>query len=319
MYSGFFILYNLGDVNHFLCSKQSVNSIIECYILSTEDKGMQKILVPCDFSEQAISAFRFALDLARQSNREVHLLHVIELPVMHDSMLMPTLSFEATLLKELRENAEEQFTRIKEKYAADTFLVSKVTFGYTSMMILDYIEEVGIEFVVMGTKGVSGLRELLIGSNAEKIVRRAACPVITVRKDSEFHTIKSIVFPNSLEENQEDLVSHVKALQDFFHATLHVVWINTPGNFTSDSITMIRLEDFARRFKLKDYTLNIFNDAYEESGVMNFAHKLKADLIAMGTHGRKGLNHVLSGSVAEDVVNHIDCPIWTYSIKKVNG
>ncbi|HTE31139.1 MAG TPA: universal stress protein, partial [Chryseolinea sp.] len=62
---------------------------------------MQRILVPCDFSEQAISSFRMATEFASQSNREIHLLHVVELPVLHDSMLMPTLSFEESLLKEL--------------------------------------------------------------------------------------------------------------------------------------------------------------------------------------------------------------------------
>jgi Universal stress protein family len=105
-------------------------------------------------------------------------------------------------------------------------------------------------------------------------------------------------------------------LQDFFKATLHIVWINTPGNFTSDNVTLVRLKDFAKRFMLKDYTLSVFNDTFEESGVISFAHAIKADMIAMGTHGRRGLNHVMSGSVAEDVVNHIDCPIWTYTIKK---
>lgn len=279
---------------------------------------MKKILVPCDFSEQSVSAFQLAVDLSEQAKREVHLLHVVELPVMHDSMLMPTLAFEATLLKELADNAENQFKKIKAEYASEIPVITKVVFGGTSMMILDYIKEAEIELVVMGTKGASGLRELVIGSNAEKIVRRASCPVITVRKHTKLHTIKNIVFPNSLEQDQEDLVQHVKALQDFLKATLHIVWINTPGNFTSDGVTMVRLKDFAKRFMLKDYTLNVFNDTFEESGVISFAHTIKADMIAMGTHGRRGLNHVMSGSVAEDVVNHIDCPIWTYTIKKDN-
>lgn len=231
-------------------------------------------------------------------------------------MLMPTLSFESTLLKELGENAENQAKKIKDAYATDTPVIIKTIFGNTSMMILDHITEAGIDLVVMGTKGASGLRELIIGSNAEKIVRRAPCPVITVRKHDKLHSIKNIVFPNSLEFEQEDLVLHVKALQDFLKATLHIVWINTPGNFINDSITLIRLKDFAKRFMLKDYTLNVFNDTFEESGVISFAHMIKADMIAMGTHGRKGLNHLMSGSVAEDVVNHVDCPIWTYTIKK---
>jgi nucleotide-binding universal stress UspA family protein len=49
--------------------------------------------------------------------------------------------------------------------------------------------------------------------------------------------------------------------------------------------------------------------------VINFAHSIDADMIAMGTHGRKGLAHILSGSLTEDVVNHVECPTWSYTIK----
>ena len=280
---------------------------------------MQKILVPCDFSEQSVNAFRLAVDLAHQTKGEVHVLHVIEVPVMHDSLLMPTLSFEASLLKELSDNAENQFKKLAADNPTQTPVITKNVFGNISVMILDYVTENNIELVVMGTKGASGLRELLIGSNAERIVRRASCPVITVRAYEKLQNIKNIVFPNSLEEEQDDLVEHIKVLQGFLKASLHVVWINTPGNFTSDNITLIKMKDFAKRFALTDYTLNIFNDTYEESGVISFAHMIKADMIAMGTHGRKGISHIMSGSLAEDVVNHIDCPIWTYTIKKARA
>jgi len=276
---------------------------------------MKKILVPCDFSEQAINAFRLALDIAHTKS-EVHLLSVVELPVMHDTVLMPVLSFEETLLQELREKAEKQFDAIRKKHEKEGHkIVTKVEFGVTSRMILDYINQHEIDLVVMGTKGASGVRELLIGSNAEKIVRGASCPVIAVKKYVDADSIKNIVFPNTLDQNQEDLVMKVKALQHFFKATLHIVWINTPGHFSRDTDTFKRLEDFVKRFMIKDYTLNVFNDPYEESGVINFTHHIKADMIAMGTHGRKGLAHILSGSLAEDVVNHVDCPIWTYTIR----
>jgi nucleotide-binding universal stress UspA family protein len=280
---------------------------------------MQKILVPCDFSEQSVNAFRLAVDLADQTKGEVHVLHVIEVPVMHDSLLMPTLSFEASLLKELSDNAENQFKKLVADHPTQTPVIAKNVFGNISLMILDYITENRIELVVMGTKGASGLRELLIGSNAERIVRRSSCPVITVRTYEKLGNIKNIVVPNSLEDEQDDLVEHIKVLQGFLKATLHVVWINTPGNFTSDNITLTKMKDFAKRFVLTDYTLNIFNDTYEESGVISFAHMIKADMIAMGTHGRKGISHIMSGSLAEDVVNHIDCPIWTYTIKKARA
>jgi hypothetical protein len=182
-------------------------------------------------------------------------------------------------------------------------------------MITDYAIENKIDLIVMGTHGSSGIREVLIGSNTEKIVRSATVPVIAIKDPINIKSIKNIVFPNTLIQNQEDLIMKIKALQNFFGATLHIVWINTLNNFTRDTITYQRLNEFAKRFMLKDFTLNVFNDPYEESGVINFAHMIKADMIAMGTHGRKGIAHFLNGSVAEDVVNHVDSPMWTYAIK----
>lgn len=275
---------------------------------------MKKIVVPCDFSEQAISALRVAVDIAKMGNGTIHLINVVELPIMNDSVMMPVLSLEEDMLTALKSNATNQFEKLKRKYGADCKIESQVIFGGTSTMIIDYVETHGIDLVVMGTKGASGFREMVIGSNAEKIVRHAKVPVIVVKKYTKVSSIKNIVFPNTLQKDQEDLTMKVKALQHFFKAKLHVVFVNTPSNFSRDVVTLQKLTSFAKRFMLKDYTLNIYNDNSEEDGVINFTHEIKADLIAMGTHGRKGLSHVLSGSVAEDVVNHVDFPIWTNAI-----
>lgn len=266
---------------------------------------MKKILVPCDFSKPAINAYRFALDVAQQSKGTIHLLHVIELPVMHDTVIMPVLNFEEQLLKELREKAENQFNKIDEKYKAEGVKVTfKVEFGPVSRMIRDYIETESIDLVVMGSHGASGACEIFIGSNAEKIIRNSPAPVL-VMKEYYKGQIKNIVFPNMLDtENQEDLVMKVKALQHFFKAHLHLVWINTPLNFASDTDTHKRLEAFAKRFMLKDYTVNVFNHRDEEQGILEFTSFIKGDLIAMGTHGRRGISHLINGSLAEDIVNH---------------
>lgn len=278
---------------------------------------MKTILVPCDFSKQAVNAFRFALDIARESGGEVHLTHVIELPVMHDSVLMPVMSFEEVLLKELKEKSQVEYAKLIKKYADPKDKIKTTTqFGAPARMILSYIEEKKIDLVLMGTKGASGVKEYVIGSNAEKVVRNSPVPVIAVKNYPKLTAIKDIVLPNTLHtEIQEDLIMKVKAMQNFFKANLHIVWINTPSNFIRDITTNKRLQDFAKRFLFKNYTVHVFNDLYEEDGIINFAHTIKADMIAMGTHGRKGLAHVLSGSVAEDVVNHIDIPIWTYTMR----
>jgi nucleotide-binding universal stress UspA family protein len=279
---------------------------------------MQNILVPCDFSKPATSAYRFALDIAAQSKGTVHLLYVIELPVLHDTMLMPVLDFEAQFLSDMEKHAEKKFAKLTGKYeAAKVKVITKTAFGSVSLLIQDYIEKQSIDLVLMGSHGASGARELFIGSNAERMVRKSPVPVL-VMKDYYKGAIKNIVFPNTLEtEDQEDLVMKVKSLQHFFKAHLHLVWINTPLNFTSDTVTNERLEAFAKRFMLKDYTISVFNHTDEESGILEFTNAVKGDLIAMGTHGRKGISHLINGSLAEDIVNHNKGLVWTYSIKNV--
>lgn len=278
---------------------------------------VKKILVPCDFSEQAINAFRFALHLEVESKTEVHLVHVIDLPVLYDTVLMPALSFEQEKFQDLKRNAEQKCEQLIHKHPAAIKVKSKVEFGPTYRTIVEYIAQHEIDLVVMGTRGITGIREIFIGSNTEKVVRASQVPVIAVKNYIKPGRIKDIVFPNTVAaDSQEDLVMRVKALQHSLQATLHVVWINTPLNFRKDTESREQLEHFAKRYMLRDYTINIFNDMEEEAGIINFTHLIHADLIALGTHGRKGIARIINGSIAEDLVNHVDLPVWTYSMKK---
>jgi len=277
---------------------------------------MKKILVPCDFSKPAINAFRFAMDIAQKSKGVVHLINVIELPAIHDPIIMPVVVFEKEFMKELKDKATAEFEKIINRYKPEGVTVkTDVLFGAPARMISESVRKKSIDLIVMGSHGATGLREYFIGSNAEKVVRRATVPVLVI-KNYYKGAIKNIVFPNTLEtEKQADLIRKVKELQAFFRATLHIVYVNTPTNFTSDNITFDRLKRFAKEFQFKNYTLNVYNYPFEESGVIHFTSGIKGDLIAMGTHGRKGLAHFLNGSLAEDVVNHANSPIWTYVSK----
>jgi nucleotide-binding universal stress UspA family protein len=278
---------------------------------------MDKILIPCDFSEQSINAFKLATDLAHASSAELHLLHVIELPIMHEDILTPMPSFDETLLKELSDRAESKFMELRKDFAKEhLFIDTKIEFGPIVPAILDYQRDNNITLIVMGTKGVSGLEEVFIGSTAEKVVRNALCPVIAVKRHVDINDLKHIVFPNSLEEGQEDLLMHVKALQHVLKATLHILWVDTSNDAHVHDVVKEQLESFARRAMLQDYTVNIYKANDNENGIINFTHWINANMIAMGTHARKGISHLLRGSVTEDVVNHVDCPIWTYVIKR---
>lgn len=275
---------------------------------------MKKILVPFDFSKTAVNALRFAVDIAMQSKGTVYLLHVIELPVINDPVIMPVITFERDFLKTLRDKATAEFDKAIAKHATAIRVSKHVEFGSPAKTINGFATKENIDLIVMGSHGASGLREIFIGSNAEKVVRNSSIPVL-VFKNYYKGPIKNIVFPNTLDlEKMQDFTMKVKALQAFFKARIHIVYINTPTNFTSDSVTLARLNAFAKRFMFKDVTLNIFNHQFEEEGILEFAKSVDGDLIAVGTHGRKGVSHLINGSLAENIVNHAKSAIWTYNL-----
>ena len=274
---------------------------------------MKTILVPVDFSEEAENALKFAMELAALQDAEVHVFHVVEYPVgaaMDPVGLSVPTPYDADFAHLLSENAKDKMESFLASAGAD--INYETTIGNPYLNITDKITEVEADLVVMGTKGASGLKEVFVGSNAERIVRTAKCPVITLSQPSSIEDIKDIVFATNVVDVSEQEIKEIKKLQSLFNATLNIVRVNTPNNFERDEVIEKSLNDMAKRFLLKDYTINVISDLYEDLGITAFARKVNAGLIAMGTHGRTGLNHLLSGSVAEDVVNHAKRPIWTF-------
>lgn len=276
---------------------------------------MKKILVPCDFSEPSQEAFKFAVDLAKLNDGSVTVLKVIDVPILAygASIDMPIYTFSPTLIKELEEDAKSTFEKMNKKWGnpSNNIKFSAIS-GPTFSMIQDFLTEGKFDLVVMGTHGATGLAEFFVGSNTEKVVRFSKVPVIAIRKAIPISSIKNIVFPTYLQYDQDDFISRLKALQKFFGAKVHVLYVNTPSSFISDQ----ELKKYADHYRFENCTLSIRHNHNEPDGIISFADEIKADLLAMPTHGRKGLSHFIRGSITEDVVNHVQLPIWTYCIKK---
>ena len=139
---------------------------------------LDRILVPTDFSETAQHALDYARDLAQTFGAEVHLLHVVPDPVAKGwageatGMVIPDLlrTWEADSAQRLQDIAIEGVT------------IERVTaVGHDFVEILKYASGNGIDLIVMGTHGRGAVKHMLLGSVAEKVVRKAPCPVLTVR------------------------------------------------------------------------------------------------------------------------------------------
>jgi nucleotide-binding universal stress UspA family protein len=141
---------------------------------------ISRILVPTDFSEDATAAFQYALELARTFRAHVHLLHVIEDPVAAGMWSSEVYTTEiAGLQIKLVRDAEE---RLKREIPPDAGRVStEVRSGGATQQILDAARERDADLIVMGTHGRTGVAHVVMGSVAERVLRRAPCPVLTLR------------------------------------------------------------------------------------------------------------------------------------------
>lgn len=280
---------------------------------------MKKILIPTDFSIQAEYALDLAYHLAKKSGAEIYLTHVVEdtsltsFNVTGEVSSLPNMEEKIFIVK-LIEKARKELNNAAERYS-DVTIHPKIRVGNPFHNIKDVISEQNVDLVVMGTKGSSGLQEVLVGSNAEKVVRYAKCPVLTLQEKSSSYDFKNIVYASGTFEADDQAIAVVKVFQKMFGSTIHLVRINTPNNFERDSISQANMYKFVQAHNLENYTQQIFNDVTEEEGIIYFADKVKADMIAMSTHGRTGFAHLITGSIAEDVVNHAKRPVLTHVIK----
>lgn len=282
---------------------------------------MKTILVPTDFSEQALNALDLAAQIAKKSGAKIILTHVIEGSQNFSSFNTmgeggSSVGEEAFLIKKLVEAHEKNLGELKKRDMLSGIEVeTRVKIGSPYESISQVISDDEANLVVMGSKGASGLDEVLIGSNTEKVVRYAKCPVITVKNKIALESIESIVFATDLSGDQKRLVQKVKEVQKLLNAELHILKVNTPSHFYTNRQLEEEFDKFIEKYELENFTTNMYNEATEEDGILYFAEEVGACMIAIGTHGRTGLLHLLSGSIAEDLVNHSDIPVWTLSMK----
>lgn len=278
---------------------------------------MQKILVPVDFSKYSDSALKAAADIARKKDAELFVIHVIEVgePIMGTGGI----SVDDENLLFFSQLAKKKLSEFLQKEYLDGIPITNIIeLGPTYHSITRNIDKFGIDLIVMGSKGASGLEGFFIGSNTEKVVRNSDVPVLVIKNKLMNVHFKKIVFASDFDK--EDLSSFKKAQQfaNMFNADLKLMIVNTKRD---DAEHEAKLSNDIQQFlkaagaAFDPDDIMIYHDHKVKEGILNGAESIDADLIAIPTHGRKGLAHLFNGSIAEDVVNQSDTPVITFKIE----
>lgn len=279
---------------------------------------MKSILVPTDFSTEANNALDFAIQLAKITDAQIKLLHVVELPsgsfkVTGDIYAgNDTLDnvYTIQLINTIKANLQELEQKVAEKGVS---VVTKMEKGNVYRHISRDITEEETDLIVMGSKGATGWKEVLIGSNAERVIRNSHVPVFTIKEKVDISNFKNMVF--AIGECSDKSIPVVKKFQKLLGLNCHLLKVyNTNKLAYTHESAKDYVRNFAKNTEFVDYTVNVTDAPWVEEGVLDFVGHNHIDLIAMGTHGYKGLAHFLNGSRAEDVANHSKIPVLTINL-----
>jgi nucleotide-binding universal stress UspA family protein len=290
------------------------------------------ILIPTDGSDSAELAARHGVVLAEAYGSRIHALSVVD-ERDYDGGVVDG----ETVVSEGRAAAEREARRAVESVAdlVDSDVVTEVTFGVPSEAILAYAAEAGIDLVAMGTHGRTGVRRFIIGSVAEKVVRRADVPIVTVRASDTapaWPPIERVLVPTDGSEASFAALPHAFDLAERFGATvdgLYVVDERTKSSFYNVGTALEdvvggmeaaaetateRIESAAADRGVAVSTTVI--EGLPSRAICTHAEESGTDLIVMSTHGRTGLAHYLLGSVTERVVRNATVPVFTTPVEE---
>lgn len=274
---------------------------------------MKKLLVPTDFSINAENALKIAAQFAKKNNCEIHLLHMLEIPSQMNDAINQAVPIPQIMnfIEKSKENLQNE---TQKSYLDGISVCHSIDFKEPSVGILSYSEKYDIDLIVMGSHGVTGLDEILIGSNTEKIVRLSHIPVLVVKDDSFEFENPTFVFASDFSNETKPSFKKMIQFANTFNAKLSLVTICTPNSFKSTAVAQKIMMDYVAEFDINAYSIHIYNDTNIEKGILNFTKETNADLIGLCTHGRTGLVHFFTGSIGEDVANHAKRPVITFRI-----
>lgn len=272
-----------------------------------------KILIPTDFSVQAEFAYLMVKKLEEKTSIDIHFLHVLNVPdtVSMDSRgdIQTCGEIDVNFVVKQKEIAERKLENLKVLYG--NHINVHLVLGKTTDAILDFSNSHGFDLIVMGTKGASGIKEILSGSEAQIIARRSKIPLLSLMCDRSDLQIQNVLLVHNFSNPKKEGMGLMHKLIKAFNTKVHFLQI-TSGKVESElGKVESDMKHFAELNGLVNYECHLINDKDVENGVVHYNQINNMDIICIGTHGKGSLFHQ---SATEKLINHLFKPIISFHL-----
>lgn len=275
---------------------------------------MKNVLLPTDFSENSINAIAYAIHLFEESACNFYLLHVIKSKEL-DLSSSPYLASSTMAVEDI-------YTTTAKKRLRETIAHISATFPFNKkhkfIPLTDHdslvesmrkqVKEKGINFIVMGTKGASGFKKMIVGSNTGDVITKVHCNTLVVPENAKFKQLKEIAFPTDFSMLYNiNVLQPVVNLVEKHHGSIRILNIQKKdGVLNNDQIKNKELlEDY---FSNQEHSFHFLTNTKVEAAVQCFVESRNIDMITMVAKNLNYFQHILFHSKLEKIRYHTDVP-----------
>lgn len=274
---------------------------------------IRKILIPYDFSETADLALEHAKFMAKLHKADIHLLHVIESYSFTSAISHAFGKAQSEFEEKIESSANERLQQLADTLHHDSGMSVTYTaeVGKIYKKIVSMAEEIDASLIIMGTHGVSGFQDLLVGSNTYRVVMASPCPVISVQTHSTKVGFKNIILPIDNSPASRQKVKHAVELAKHYNSVVHVVGLMTMSD-----------PELQRKFEVKVHQVQHYLEEHEvahaskvfktdntASTTLEYAGQINGDLIITMTD-QVG-SSLFMGNAAQQIINQSKIPVMS--------
>ncbi|MEO8234167.1 MAG: universal stress protein [Flavobacterium sp.] len=276
------------------------------------DFKINNILVPTDYSASANIALNVAIEMAKRHSATIHLLNIVE-PMVFGKFVHvggAVINIQKEMLKLSVSNMIMHETSITNNTILK--VVSNVEVGLVDSIIEDYEKKNNIDITIIGTHGITGYDEAILGSTAMTIIKKSSCPVLSIPPFFGKTSFKSILFPVRFVEGIEEKYDYVKPIIKKNEASIHLLGVFEPENNEEIYPITEELQNIKRKIDSSGYVVSyqVLSSTDIEKTILETANNKNFDLIIINATLDKKWYHLFSGnSFTHNIVTHSKTPV----------
>jgi len=278
---------------------------------------MNKILVPIDFSDNAINAFKYAIQVAKELESSITLFNTypIDIPM---GMEYSSGIYMQTLNAEIKFDRTVRLQELANKYGGTTYnsndkkleIFKEVQEGVAADSIAAYAKEKNMDMVIMGTKGASGLEEVLLGSITVSVIDKVDIPVFVIPEKSSFNGLKQIVYATDFDDKDTDIIDTLQHLGEYFNSKITCLHINTDPTLSyANDVNMNMLKRNYFFTPVNQLNFQVLTDKKVEHGLEEYLTDNKIDLVVVTPKERKFIEGLFHRSITKKLAFHSKIPV----------